>query len=136
MHTQHPTQWAEYTTIKSDNERDQFFIDVPIAFKNSIKTHLSSSSLGVERQIIFDIDKNIIDTIVGDMLFDPTDECDSDEDVVVQDHVFGSEVELNVVMCLCSEAVASTKSQVLALFKGFNLRQMTMLMTKCNSHIR
>jgi hypothetical protein len=24
MHTQHPTEWAQYVAIKSDNERDQF----------------------------------------------------------------------------------------------------------------
>jgi hypothetical protein len=37
MHTQHPTQWAQYVAIKFDNERDQFFADVPVTFKNSIK---------------------------------------------------------------------------------------------------
>ncbi len=49
MRTQHPTQWAQYVAIKSDNERDQIFTDVLVAFKNSIKAHFSSSSLGVER---------------------------------------------------------------------------------------
>jgi hypothetical protein len=48
MRTQHPTQWAQYATIKSDNDRHQFFVDVPIVFKNSIKVHFPSSSLGAE----------------------------------------------------------------------------------------
>jgi hypothetical protein len=34
--------------IKSDNEHDQFFADVPVAFKNFIKAHFPSSSLGAE----------------------------------------------------------------------------------------
>ncbi|KAH9554008.1 hypothetical protein CY35_08G042000 [Sphagnum magellanicum] len=51
MRTQHPTQWAQYAAIKSDNEHD-----------NSSPT-------------------NIIDTIVGNMLCDPADEFDNDDDV-------------------------------------------------------
>jgi hypothetical protein len=39
--------------------------------------------LGTKRQIIFDIDKNIVDTIIGNMLFNPTNESDNDEDVDV-----------------------------------------------------
>jgi hypothetical protein len=34
--------------IKSDNERDQFFADIPVAFKNFIKAPFLSSSLGAE----------------------------------------------------------------------------------------
>jgi hypothetical protein len=48
MRTQHPTQWGQYAAIKSNNERDQFFVDVLIAFKNSIKAHFPSSSLGAK----------------------------------------------------------------------------------------
>jgi hypothetical protein len=73
--------------------------------------------LGVERQIIFDINKNIVNTIVGDMMFDLTDKSDNDEDVDVEDHVFDNEVELNVVMRLRLEAAATVKSRVLVLFK-------------------
>ncbi len=94
MHTQHPTQWAQYVAIKFDNERDQFFADVPVTFKNSIKQHFQSSSLGVERQIVFDIDNNIIDTIVGDMLFNLVDEFDNDEDADVEDLNFDNKLSL------------------------------------------
>jgi hypothetical protein len=105
MHTQHPSQWAQYVAIKSNNECNQFFVNVRVTFKNSIKVHFSSSSLGTKHQTIFDIDKNIVDTIVSDMLFDLVNESDNDEDVDVEDLVFGSEVELNVIMCLRLEAV-------------------------------
>jgi hypothetical protein len=117
MHTQHPTQWAQYVTIKSHNECDHFFADVPVAFKNSIKVHFSSSSLGVECQIVFNIDKNIVDTIVGNMLFDPANESNNYEDTDVEDPIFGSEVEFNIVMHLHLKVVATTKSRALALFK-------------------
>jgi hypothetical protein len=110
MRTHHPTQWAQYVAIKSDNEQDQFFADILVAFKNSIKAHFSSSSLGVERQIVFDIDKNIVDTIIGDMLFDPANKFDNNENTNVEDTIFGSEAELNVVMRLRLEVAASAKS--------------------------
>jgi hypothetical protein len=49
MRTQHPIQWAQNVAIKSNNECHQFFVTVPVTFKNSIKVHFLSSSLGVER---------------------------------------------------------------------------------------
>jgi hypothetical protein len=51
------------------------------------------------------------------MLFNPTDESDNDEDADVEDLVFGSEAELNAIMRLRLEAVATAKSRALALFK-------------------
>jgi hypothetical protein len=51
------------------------------------------------------------------MLFDLADKSHNDEDVDVEDPVFGSEAEFNDIMCLCLEAATTTKSQTLALFK-------------------
>jgi len=51
------------------------------------------------------------------MLFDLVDEFDNDEDANVEDLVFGNEAELNAIMHLCLEAVATAKSRALALFK-------------------
>jgi hypothetical protein len=51
------------------------------------------------------------------MLFDLADEFDNDEVADVEDHVFDSEIELNVVICLRTEVVAIAKSRVLVLFK-------------------
>ncbi len=70
---QHSGQWAVYQALESSSERTSFFNDVPVAFKNSIKAHFLSSSLGVERQIVYGIEKDIVDTIVGDMMFNPED---------------------------------------------------------------
>ncbi len=76
-----------------------YFVDIPVAFKNSIKAYYSSSSLGTECQIVFDINRNIVDTIISNMLFDLANDSNNDEDFDVEDLVFGNEVELNVVMC-------------------------------------
>ncbi len=51
------------------------------------------------------------------MLFDPADESNNDEDVDVEDPIFGSEAKLNVVMFLRLEVAATAKSWALALFK-------------------
>jgi hypothetical protein len=117
MLTQHPTQWAQYMAIKTNNEHNQFFTNVPVAFKNSIKAHFLSSSLGAESQIVFDIDRNIVDTIVGDMLFNLADEYDNDEDADVEDPVFDNEAELHAIMRLRLKAATTMKSRALALFK-------------------
>jgi len=66
---------------------------------------------------VFDIDRNIVDTIVGDMLFDLVDESDNDDDVDVENHVFGNEAEFNAIMHLCLEVVTTAKSRALSLFK-------------------
>jgi hypothetical protein len=63
-----------YTPVlESSFERTSFFNDVPVAFKNFIKAHFPFSSLGAERQFVHDIEKDIVDTIVGDMMFNPKD---------------------------------------------------------------
>jgi hypothetical protein len=122
MLTQHPTQWAQYAAIKTNNERDQFFTDVPVAFKNSIKAHFPSSSLGAESKIVFDIDRNIVDTIVGNMLFNLVDEFDNNEDIDVEDPIFSNEAELHAIMRLCLKAATTMKSRALALFKQIQFK--------------
>ncbi|CAK9198980.1 unnamed protein product [Sphagnum troendelagicum] len=70
---QHSGQWVLYQALESSFECASFFDDIPVAFKNSIKAHFLFSSLGAERQIVYDIEKDIVDTIVGDMMFNPED---------------------------------------------------------------
>ncbi len=59
LHNQHSDQWALYQAFESSSKRASLFDDVLVTFKNSIKAHFPSSSLGVERQIVYDIDKDI-----------------------------------------------------------------------------
>jgi expansin (peptidoglycan-binding protein) len=65
---------------------------VPVVFKNLIKAHFVSESMG-ERQIVFNINKDIIETIVDDMMYKVTDEADSDNENVQENLAFGNEVE-------------------------------------------
>jgi len=69
-------------------------------FKNSIKAHFPSSSLGAEREMVFDIEKDIVDVIVGDMMFEPSDDIiDNDpEDDMDEPPTFGSDAERNAVL--------------------------------------
>ncbi|KAH9562545.1 hypothetical protein CY35_05G077800 [Sphagnum magellanicum] len=64
LRNQHSGQWALYQALESFSERTSLFDDVPVAFKNSIKAHFSSLFLGIEQQIVYDIEKDIVDTIV------------------------------------------------------------------------
>ncbi len=65
---------------------------MPVVFKNLIKAHFVSESMG-ERQIVFNINKDIIETIVDDMMYKVTDEADSDNENVQENLAFGNEVE-------------------------------------------
>jgi hypothetical protein len=113
---QHPTKWAEYKWFDSIVGCQAFFDDVPVAFINSIKAHFSSSSLGVKRQIIFDIEKDIVDVIVRGMMFDPTDiNSDVDSDAKDNDPAFGNDAEHDV-LCRHIQKPALAKERVLLLF--------------------
>jgi hypothetical protein len=118
LRNQHSGQWALYQAFESSSKRTSFFDDVLVAFKNSIKAHFPSSSLGVEQQIIYDIEKDIVDTIVGDMMFNPEDQDDSDADHDTDEEpAFGSAVEINALFLRRHQVVAKAKERALSLFK-------------------
>jgi len=78
--------------------------------------------LGAERQIVYDIEKDILDTIVGDMMFNPEDQDDSDADHDADEEpAFGSAVEINVLRLRHRQAAAKAKEQALSLFKRVEL---------------
>jgi len=101
---QHPTKWAEFKQLDSIVDRQAFFDDVPIAFKNYIKAYFPSSSLGAERQIVFNIEKDIVDVIIRGMMFDPANivdndaNSDADSDAEENDPAFGSDAERDAVL--------------------------------------
>ncbi len=92
VRTQHQTKWLEYDVIHSSCERDQFCTDVLVVFKNSIKAHFVSKFVG-ERQIVFDINKDIVKTIVGNMMYKVEDEADNNNEDVEENFAFGNEAE-------------------------------------------
>jgi hypothetical protein len=69
-------------------------------FRNSIEAHFLSSSLGSERQIVFDIEKAIVDVIVHGMMFDLADIVDNNanSDAKENDPAFGSDAKRDVVL--------------------------------------
>ncbi len=80
--------------------------------------YFSSSSLGAKRQIVYDIEKDIVDTIVGDMMFNPKDQDDSDVDHDADEEpAFGNAVEINVLFLRCRQVTTKAKEQALSLFK-------------------
>ncbi len=115
---QHSSQWAVYQALESSSERTSFFNDIPVAFKNSIKAHFPSSSLGAERQIVYDIEKDIVDTIVGDMMFNPENQDDSDADHDADEELaFGSAAKINALRLRHRQVAAKAKERALSLFK-------------------
>jgi len=112
-------KWAEYKRLDSIVERQAFFDDVPVVFKNSIKVHFPSSFLGAERQIVFDIEKDIVDVIVCGMMFDPVDiiDSDADNDAEENDLAFGSDAERDAVLRRCIQKAALAKERALSLFQ-------------------
>jgi len=77
-----------------------------------------SSSLGTEQQIVYDIEKDIVDTIVGDMMFNPEDQDDSDADHDADEEpAFGSAAEINALRFRHRQAAAKAKERALSLFK-------------------
>ncbi len=110
LRNQHSGQWALYQALESSSERTSFFNDVPVTFKNSIKAHFPSLSLGAEQQIVYDIKKDIMDTIVGDMMFNPEDQDDSDADHDTDEEpAFGSAAEINALRLRHRQAAAKAK---------------------------
>ncbi len=108
MHTQHWTKWLEYDAIHSSFEWDQLFTDVLVVFNISIKAHFVSKFVG-ERQIVFDINKDIVKTIVSNMTYKIEDEVDSDNEDVEENLVFSNEAKQTVVLVWCRATVAKAK---------------------------
>ncbi len=120
---QHPTKWAEYKRLDSIADRQAFFDDVPIAFRNSIKAHFPSSSFGAERQIVFDIEKDIVDVIIRGMMFDPANivdndaDSDADSDAKENDPAFSGDAERDAVFWRRIQKAALAKERALSLFQ-------------------
>jgi len=89
-------KWLEYDVIHSNYECNQFFTNVFIIFKNSIKSHFVSKYVG-ERQIVFDINKDIVETFVNNMIYKVEDEIDNNNEDIEENLVFSNEVERIVV---------------------------------------
>ncbi|CAM6020579.1 unnamed protein product [Sphagnum balticum] len=88
-------------------------------FRNCIKAHFPSSSLGAKRQIVFNIEKGIVDVIVRGMMFDPADivDNDADSDAEENDHAFSNDAERDAVLRRRIQKAALAKERTLSLFQ-------------------
>jgi hypothetical protein len=109
-------KWLEYDVIHSNYECNQFFTNVFIVFKNSIKSHFVFKYVG-ERQIVFDINKDIVETFVSSMIYKVEDETDNDNEDIEENLVFSNEVERTIVLVRHWATITKVKEQALLLFK-------------------
>jgi hypothetical protein len=70
-----------------------------------------------KRQIVFDINKDIVETIVDNMMYKVEDEVNSDNEDVEKNPTFGNEAERTVVLVRCQAIATKAKEQALLLFK-------------------
>jgi len=110
----------EYDVIHSSSKCDQIFTNVLVVFKNSIKVHFVSEFVG-EQQIVFNINKDIVETIVNDMMYRVEDEVDNDNEDVEENPTFGKEAEQTIVLVECQVVTTKVKEQTLLLFKRTEL---------------
>jgi hypothetical protein len=68
---QHPTKWSEYQALNHDATSISDFFATDIPFVNTLDAHFD-----IEKSISHVIDAKIVNTIIGDMLFDAEDEDD------------------------------------------------------------
>ncbi|CAK9203878.1 unnamed protein product [Sphagnum troendelagicum] len=122
---QHPTKWAEYKWLDSIVECQALFDNVPVTFRNFIKAHFSFSSLGTECQILFDIEKDIVDVIVRGMMFDLVNivDSDADNDAKENDPTFGNDVERDAILRQRIQKAALAKKRALSLFSAWIRRR-------------
>ncbi|OAE33006.1 hypothetical protein AXG93_1913s1070 [Marchantia polymorpha subsp. ruderalis] len=120
--TQHTKQWDVYQTLETSLDRKSFFDDGSIAFKNSLKVHFPSS-LEDEGDIVYEIERDIVDTVVDDMMFNLEDAEESDEEDDEEDvHLFGSMGENNTQLSQRRETVIKSKARALSLFHRVKLK--------------
>jgi hypothetical protein len=65
---QHPTQWCAYDALTTPSEKEEFLKAVRVPFTATLDAHCESS--GVLR---FIINKSIVESIIGGLLFHPDD---------------------------------------------------------------
>ena len=70
MQSQHPQHWARYSALTSKEEKSSFFTNnAPVVHWNTICSHF----VGSQAHIHYFVNKEIVDIIIGEMLFHPDD---------------------------------------------------------------
>ena len=69
LRIQHACKWSEYQTINDDDDAIAKFFDTDVPFTNTLNAHFD-----IEKSQSFVINKEIVEMVIGGMLFDPEDE--------------------------------------------------------------
>ena len=70
MQSQHPQHWARYSALTSKEEKSSFFTNnAPVVHWNTICSHF----VGSQAHIHYFVNTEIINIIIGEMLFHPDD---------------------------------------------------------------
>lgn len=101
----HPAKYVKYKFLDLVDDRQAFFDNASVAFKNSIKTHIPSSCF---------------DVIVFDMKFESVYFINNDEDDIESRDVFGRDVKRDVIHHQRSQKFALPKYCVMPLFRFVN----------------
>ena len=67
--TQHACKWSEYQTINDNDDAIAKFFDTDVPFTNTLNAHFD-----IEKSQSFVTNKEIVEMVIGDMLFDAEDE--------------------------------------------------------------
>ena len=71
LKAQHPQKWSEYQRVNQDSVAADEIFNTDVPFVNTLDAHLD-----IEKPQSYVINGKIVDTIIGDMLFDPEDDDD------------------------------------------------------------
>lgn len=69
MTSQHPLRWNEYSALNQTEKASYFDANAPVVHRNTIKSYFGGSQVPIQLLV----DKDIVDVIIGDMLFQDDD---------------------------------------------------------------
>lgn len=78
MRTQHPSQWDQYSKLVTEEEQEHFLGSVAEPFRNTLLAHFEFGSQG-ERDLVFNINADIVEHLIGDLLYSPDSDGERDD---------------------------------------------------------
>lgn len=117
---QHPAKWAVYNGFQNEQQREAFFEENGEVYRNTLSSHFVLETAG-ERSLIFELDKGIVETIIGEMFFKPDDL--GEEELSQDEELDELAAELSTVVARRREAAARAKELALNIFK-LNIAQL------------
>lgn len=116
MKKQQIVKFRQYEKLRSKAKQEHFFDDVEVAFRSTCRAHFVFETTG-NREIVFIFDKDIVEVILGEMMYLGEDDASHVDDDDEQELAFGSEAKRAIVITnLCASAVKPNE-RAMTLFK-------------------